>query len=494
MSNQDSEKDKIFKPVGEIAEHVTQAGLKQTTAEDADGNPVQEIESLCMRCGKQGTTRLLLTSIPYFKDVVLMSFLCPHCGFKNCEVQPASEIQEKGTRYELKVETKEDFDREVVKSNTCSCKFVELDVEIPAERGQFTTVEGLLTEMVENLEMDQPRRKTAHPDVYANIVKFIQKVRRTLRCEPGTLPVTLVVDDPAGNSWLEYKPGEPQHKWSSTQYVRTPAQNVALGLLTKEQVAQNRADAKAAKEAGKETVKDVAKQGSVAEHSVAKQSNVANQQDQQDIATTAVDPDHPEAEIQVFKSTCPSCNGPCDTHMKTVTIPYFKDVIIMSTVCHRCGYKSNEVKTGGKIPAKGKRTVLRCTDPADLNRDILKSESCALEVPELGLDITSGTLGGRFSTIEGILREVRDGLYSKVYTGQSDSMDPEKKQKWQEFFAKIDKALAGKMQFTILMEDPLAASYIQNVYAPDPDPNMESEDYERTAEENEEMGIADMKV
>ena len=44
------------------------------------------------------------------------------------------------------------------------------------------------------------------------------------------------------------------------------------------------------------------------------------------------------------------------------------------------------------------------------------------------------------------------------------------------------------------MDDPLSASYIQNLYAPDPDPNMIIEEYERTHEQEEELGIADMRV
>ena len=57
-------------------------------------------------------------------------------------------------------------------------------------------------------------------------------------------------------------------------------------------------------------------------------------------------------EVQTFAATCSSCYKPCETHMKTVNIPHFKDVILMSTVCDHCGYKSNEVKTGGAIPEK----------------------------------------------------------------------------------------------------------------------------------------------
>ncbi|VUG18387.1 ZPR1 [Brettanomyces bruxellensis] len=472
----------FFKPVEKAAEDIDAQddGVKKTGAEDAEGNPVQEVQSLCMRCGKQGVTRILLTTIPYFKDTILMSFSCPHCGYKNCEVQAASEIQEKGTKYVLKVENKEDMDRQVIRSDSCTCKFAELDVEIPAEKGQLTTVEGLLSEMVDNLEMDQDRRKTQHPDVYAAIEKFVKKVKKVLNGEPGSFPLTFIADDPAGNSWIEFKPGEPQHKWSCTKYVRTPEQNVALGLMSEDQAAQSRL------KMNEEEQKKEAKEKENGENEEGAAEAIKS--------TNISDENNPEAEVQIFKAEWPSCRAPCETHMKMVSIPHFKDVIIMSTVCNRCGYKSNDIKTGGEIPAKGHRIILKCTDPEDLSRDILKSESCTMEVPELGLSITPGTLGGRFTTVEGLLKEVRDGLYSRVYTETSDSMDEATKSKWKEFFSKIDQALAGKLQFTIMMEDPLASSYIQNVYAPDPDPNMASEDYERTEEENEDLGIADMKT
>jgi zinc finger protein len=37
-------------------------------------------------------------------------------------------------------------------------------------------------------------------------------------------------------------------------------------------------------------------------------------------------------------------------------------------------------------------------------------------------------------------------------------------------------------------------SYIQNLYAPDPDPNMEIMLYDQTWEQNKELGLNDMKV
>jgi zinc finger protein len=48
--------------------------------------------------------------------------------------------------------------------------------------------------------------------------------------------------------------------------------------------------------------------------------------------------------------------------------------------------------------------------------------------------------------------------------------------------------------FTVILDDPLANSYIQNIYAPDPDPNMTIEAYDRTFDQNEELGLNDIKV
>ena len=46
----------------------------------------------------------------------------------------------------------------------------------------------------------------------------------------------------------------------------------------------------------------------------------------------------------------------------------------------------------------------------------------------------------------------------------------------------------------MILDDPLANSYIQSLYAPDPDPNMTVEWYERSWEQNEGLGLNDIKV
>jgi zinc finger protein len=66
-------------------------------------NIFSEIESLCMNCREQGTTRLLLTRVPFFKEIVVMAFSCPHCGYESNEIQAGGMIQEKGVHYVLSV-------------------------------------------------------------------------------------------------------------------------------------------------------------------------------------------------------------------------------------------------------------------------------------------------------------------------------------------------------------------------------------------------------
>jgi zinc finger protein len=180
--------------------------------------------------------------------------------------------------------------------------------------------------------------------------------------------------------------------------------------------------------------------------------------------------------------------------MKVVDIPYFKEVVIMSTVCDSCGYKSNEVKAGGAIADKGKRIKLKVTDVEDLSRDILKSESCGLEVPELDLALEPGTLGGKFTTVEGLLQNVYDELDSKVPFTKGDSVSEEKRRRLDGFLAKLAKAIKVEVPYTLILDDPLGNSYLQNLYAPDPDPNMTVELYDRSWEQNEFLGLNDMKT
>ena len=40
----------------------------------------------CHACGKMGESRMCVTDIPYFKEGIIMSFVCDFCGFRTNEV------------------------------------------------------------------------------------------------------------------------------------------------------------------------------------------------------------------------------------------------------------------------------------------------------------------------------------------------------------------------------------------------------------------------
>ena len=73
-------------------------------------------------------------------------------------------------------------------------------------------------------------------------------------------------------------------------------------------------------------------------------------------------------------------------------------------------------------------------------------------------------------------------------------MNVETKSKWTEFFDKLASAINGDVKFSVVLEDPLASSYVQSFTAPNPDPQIKVEDYERTDAEKEELGLNDMKT
>nr|GAT56314.1 zinc-finger protein ZPR1 [Mycena chlorophos] len=463
----------LFPKIGDVADKTDLLPDEPTGAEDLDEDKaVEEIESLCMKCHEQGVTRLLLTSIPYFREVIVMSFRCEHCGWQNNEVQAASTIRPEGTIYTARILTRQDLDRQIVRSPTCEIYLAEYELTLPpSSRGQLTTVEGLLRDVVTDLSLDQPLRRIQDPTGYEKLQILIDKLKEIVldeddeaieqlsSAEKAELPMpafTIKLDDPAGNSWVEFIGSMADPKWNMRSYQRTLQHNIALGLVAPED------------EESRELP-------SVQEESADNEPGRENE------------------EIFVFKGVCSSCGHPLDTLMKKVSIPYFQDVLIMSTNCDRCGYRDNEVKSGAAISDKGKRIILKVEDRDDLSRDILKSETAGLEIPEIELVLQQGTLGGRFTTVEGILEQIYEELAEKVFTAGDSAINTDRSA-FEIFLGKLKGVKEAAEPFTLILDDPLANSYVQNLYAPDPDPNMTVELYERTFEQNEELGLNDIHV
>ncbi|KAJ2143874.1 nucleolar zinc-finger protein [Coemansia sp. RSA 353] len=469
-----------------MSDELTKGATDSQLFHDLDAEAsATEIESLCMQCHKNGTTRLLLTRIPHFKSVILMAFECTHCGLKNNEVQSGESIQEYGLVHQLRCTSKADLNRQIVRNNTASISIPEFEFTAPpATNSSLTTAEGLITRFIEDLAADQDQRKEAVPEVYQAIEVLLEKLRNALLLpeEDGETEsphaFIMVVDDPTGNSYVENLCApKPDPKLAIRQFRRTREQMIQMGLL----------NAEADDSQWSEREKELVGQG--------RRTNLRKEMEAAKKVMQAVREASEANEIMTFPANCSSCNMPGDTRMQMVDIPHFQEVIIMSTTCEHCGFKSNEVKCGGAISDKAKRITLIIEDKDDLSRDILKSETSAFKIPELDLDMYAGTLGGRFTTIEGLLRQVHDELDRRIPFLEGDSAVAERRQRFLQFLSRLEEAADGKQfPLTLTLDDPMAHSYIQNIYAPDPDPNMTIEEYERTFEENEDLGLNDMIV
>ncbi len=70
------------------------------------------------------------------------------------------------------------------------------------------------------------------------------------------------------------------------------------------------------------------------------------------------------------------------------------------------------MKPVGRISKHAIRTTLQVRTADDLKRDVLKSDTSSIVIPEIDLELVAGTLGGKYSTLEGILNDVKAQLSS----------------------------------------------------------------------------------
>ncbi|KAK2969126.1 hypothetical protein RJ640_017241 [Escallonia rubra] len=110
---------------------------------------------------------------------------------------------------------------------------------------------------------------------------------------------------------------------------------------------------------------------------------------------------------------------------------YFQEVIVMASSCDGCGYRNSELKPGGCIPAKGKKVTVRVTNIGDLSRDVIKSDTAGVSIPETDLELGSGILGGQVTTIEGLITKISEGLERVHGFTFGDSIDDNRRSKWQ---------------------------------------------------------------
>lgn len=392
-----------------------------------------------------------------------MSFSCDECGYRNNEIQSGEEIQQQGLRLSLKVTEAKDLNRRVVRSDYASVKFEELDFEIPSQsqRGEITTVEGVIERAIRGLEQDQEKRKIENPDDAKVIDGFIDKLKNLI----VNHTFTLTIEDISGNCFIEnYLAPHTDPNLTISHFDRNNDQNHALGFFQKSEVS--------------DTIQEEPEEENPILHPLAEGAWTLEEL---------------HGEVMQFQTNCPECNSPCETNMKVTSIPHFKDVVIMATVCDVCGAKTNEVKSGGGIEPHGTKFIVKIQGREDFSRDVLKSETCSLHIPEIDCDVGGHALNGRFTTVEGLLMAMRDQIVDSLSMFK-DTRDDDTQERLDKFLANFAEVLAGNKQITLILDDIAGNSYIQSLSDEGLDDRLKIEKYERSYEQNEELGLNDMKT
>lgn len=468
-------------------------------------------ECYCPACqGDQATTTVLLTKVPYFREILLMNLSCAVCGYRIAESFFGGEIQDKGHRITLTVMQSKDFNRQIVKSDSASIFLPALKLEIPAttQKGKITTLEGILRTVADQLSVQQSERLLlGDVDNFHRCVVVIDTLRRWTGQTEITLedkaplglehtsifPFDVILDDPVGNSFIEnLQAPKRDPQLNHTQYFRTPEQDACLGIVPALQAKTNLQQ------------KDATPHYSV--HASRHETlDSLEHWDSND-------------EVMKFPTTCPNCRCSTETNMCLINIPHFQQVILMCMVCPECGYRSNDIQgNNGAISEYGTRLTLNVTDMDDLSRDVLKSNTAAIRIPEIDLEIEGGSLGGLYSTVEGILTKIVDHLETMNPFGMGDSAEPkwgdggplpdgDLPDRYRAFLKKTKEMMQGRhVPFRLILSDPLSNSFVgprrgkltwvkatktgspQHI-----DQNLILETYNRTDTDNEILGLCDI--
>lgn len=168
-------------------------------------------------------------------------------------------------------------------------------------------MEGVLRDTLADLGSDQPLRRIQNEAAYTKIESILDRIKEILADhdedeeEEGTTgevkrqsaaskdapmkPFVITLDDPTGNSFLEFVGSMADPKWNMRTYRRTRQQNIDLGLINPEAEPEPEPEKKEQIGGGFEGT---------------------------------------DEEIFIFPGTCSSCGHRSDTLVKKVNIPYFK--------------------------------------------------------------------------------------------------------------------------------------------------------------------------
>ncbi|MDV0443298.1 ZPR1 zinc finger domain-containing protein [Methanorbis rubei] len=157
----------------------------------------QVVPGPCPDCGKDIEYIYDTENIPYFSDILLLSGVCPDCGFRVTDTMVLNDREP--CRWEMKVETPDDLNARVVRSMQGEIDIPEFGINIrpgPACSGFVSNIEGILLRAE-----DAVRRAllSCEGEETRNAIELLEHIEQARKSE---IPVTVIISDPSGNSGI----------------------------------------------------------------------------------------------------------------------------------------------------------------------------------------------------------------------------------------------------------------------------------------------------
>ncbi|XP_059451140.1 uncharacterized protein LOC132181934 [Corylus avellana] len=202
----------------------------------------------------------------------------------------------------------------------------------------------------------------------------------------------------------------------------------------------------------------------------------------------AVSADDGDAPLYKVESLCMRCGENGITKFLLTFIPHFRKILLSAFECPHCGERNNEVQFAGEIQARGCCYHLQVPsgDPKMLDRQVVKSESATIKIPELDFEIPPEAQRGSLSTVEGILVRAVDEL--QALQEERKKVNPQTAEAIDQFLLKLKACATGDSSFSFILDDPSGNSFIENPFSPALDPSLIIKFYERTPEQQASLG------
>jgi len=155
---------------------------------------------------------------------------------------------------------------------------------------------------------------------------------------------------------------------------------------------------------------------------------------------------------------CPSCGRETlEIRAYIYEVPIVGPVLLTIANCNSCNYRFRDLVPAKSLGRKVK-IIIHVKETNDLRVIFYKSPTAMIKIPEEGLEITPGPAAmGQITTVDGILEGIL--YYLPPICDQMDNPT-----KCREVMSHLQEAMEGRKPFTLIIEDPLGASFVIKNY------------------------------